>query len=170
MAEIGDLIRAHSVDPDIDIRRFADGLLWALVTVNRDAHARNYSIMLDRRSARLAPLYDLQSSLPYVGAGFGDREMAMRYGSRFSIYSSNSDHSLIDTAARLGLPARWVIDRAEELAAAAPSALAAEADLLPIEAHQHLRTEELLDRLQRRCASVAKTSTANRRRLDNPTP
>ena len=165
MAVIGDLIRAHSVDPEADIRKFADGLLWALVTVNRDAHARNYSVLLDRRSARLAPLYDLQSSLPYVGAGLGEREMAMRYGSTFTVYSSNSDHSLIDTAARLRLPADWVVGRAEALAEAAVAAFTAEADRLQPGAHEHLRVEEFLDRLRRRCASVAKTAAANRLRM-----
>ena len=91
--------------------------------------------------------------------------MAMRYGSQFTVYSSNSNHSLIDTAARLKLSAGWVIDRAESLAAAAVDAFTAEIDNLPHDAHKHLRTEEFLDRLRIRCESVCKTAAANRLRI-----
>lgn len=164
MAQIADLLRSHSHDPDTDVRKFADGLLWALVTVNRDAHARNYSVML-AGTVRLAPLYDLQSSLPYADPKLGKREMAMRYGSGFTVYNSNSDHSLIDTAARLRLPAGWVIGRAEALAGQAVEAFTTAVERLPPAAHGHLAAEELLDRLSRRCDSVAKTAAANRRRL-----
>jgi len=40
----------------------------------------------------------------------------MRYGSAFTVYSAASDHSLIDTASRLSLPTRKVIDRARNSA------------------------------------------------------
>ena len=168
MAAIAGIIETHSTDPDTDLRRFADGLLWALVTINRDAHARNYSLTLEPSTVRLAPLYDLNSTLAYSSSGIGEREMAMRYGSRFTVYSSNSNHSLIDTAARLKLPAGWVIDRAESLAAAAVDAFTAEIDNLPHDAHEHLRAEEFLDSLRIRCESVSKTAAANRLRAATP--
>ena len=164
MSTVSDLIAQHSTDPGSDLRNFADGLLWALVTINRDAHARNYGLVFHGGSTRLAPLYDLNSSLAYSGSKIGEREMAMRYGSAFSVYSSNSNHSLIDTAARLQLPAEWVIERAESLAAGAVEAFTDEADLLPPDAHKHLRAEAFLERLHRRCESVAKTASANRRK------
>ena len=93
---------------------------------------------------------------------------AMRYGSQFTVYSSNSNRSLIDTAARLKLSAGWVIDRAESLAAAAVDAFTAEIDNLPHDAHKHLRTEEFLDRLRIRCESVSKAAAANRLRAATP--
>ena len=165
MVAIASLLRVHSTEPDTDVRKFAEALLWALVTINRDAHARNYSMMLEADgSVRLAPLYDLNSSLAYFSSGFGEREMAMRYGSQFTVYSANSDHSLIDTAARLDLSSRWVIDRAESLAGAAVAAFTDEANRLPAKAHEFLEAEVFLDRLRRRCDSVAKTAAANRRR------
>lgn len=165
MGAIAGLLRVHSTDPDADVRKFAEALIWALVTVNRDAHARNYSVMLEAGgTVRLAPLYDLNSSLAYFSSGFGEREMAMRYGGRFTVYSADSDHSLIDTAVRLDLPGRWVIERAESLAGAAVDAFTDEANRLPVEAHEFLETEVFLDRLRKRCDSVAKTAAANRRR------
>ena len=165
MGAVADLLRLHSTDPDADVRKFAEALLWALVVVNRDAHARNYSVMLEAEgTVRLAPLYDLNSSLAYFSSGFGEREMAMRYGSQFTVYSANSDHSLIDTAVRLDLPAHWVIDTAERLADAAVDAFTDEANRLPAETHKFLDAEVFLDRLRRRCDSVAKTAASNRRR------
>ena len=168
MAAIGDLIMVHCTDPETDVRRFADGLLWALVTINRDAHARNYSLMFRAGTVELAPLYDLNSSLAYFSSGLGERETAMRYGTSHTVYSSNSDHSLIDTAARLKLPSAWVIDRAEQLAAGAPDAFASEIERLPRDACQFLQADEFMDRLCRRCDSVANTAATNRRRAAAP--
>ena len=48
----------------------------------------------------------------------GTKPIVVVGGSRLTVYSSNSNHSLIDTAARLKLSAGWVIDRAESLAGA----------------------------------------------------
>ena len=168
MAAIGDLIMVHCTDPAADVRRFADGLLWALVTINRDAHARNYSLMFKAGAVELAPLYDLNSSLAYFSSGLGERETAMRYGTNHTVYSSNSDHSLIDTAARLKLPSGWVIDRAEQLATGAVDAFASEIDSLPRDASQYLDADEFLDRLRRRCNSVANTAATNRHRAAAP--
>ena len=169
MSRLADAIQVHSDDPETDLCRFADGLLWALICVNRDAHARNYSIIHRPGSTRFAPIYDLNSSLAYSIEGVGERSMAMRYGSQFTVYSSNSDHSLIDTAARLGLSPEWVIDRAESLAAATVDGFASEIDNLPVDAHRHLRAEEFLNGLRIRSESVSKTAAANRRRLKTPT-
>ena len=83
--------------------------------------------------------------------------------------SSNSNHSLIDTAVRLELPPEWVIDRAEALAAATVDGFTAEIDNLPVGAHRHLRAEEFLNSLRIRSQSVSKTAAANRLRLKTPT-
>ena len=163
---IGDTLWSYSSEPDQDVKRFAEALLWALLTVNRDAHARNYSLLLDGGETRLAPIYDLHSSLPYVAQGLGQREMAMRYGSDFSIYSAGSDHALTDLAARLALPPQWVLDRADGLAATAADAVTAEIDDLPTSLTELAAVsdlEQFLPRLRHRCAAVAKTVTANRR-------
>ena len=169
MSRLADAIQLHSDDPETDLRRLADGLLWALISVNRDAHARNYSIIHRPGSTRFAPIYDLNSSLAYSIEKVGERPMSMRYGSQFTVYSSNSNHSLIDTAVRLKLPPEWVIDRAEALAAATVDGFTAEIDNLPVDAHKHLRAEEFLNSLRIRSESVSKTAAANRLRLKTPT-
>ena len=169
MAAIGDFMHRHCLDSDTDVRKFADGLLWALITVNRDAHARNYSLLLSGRGVRLAPLYDLQSSLPYGVSKLGEREMAMRYGSTYSIYSASSNHSLADVAARLSLPDTWLIDRAEELAASTNEAMVAEIEELGTEARSLLDVDDLLKRLNIRTKAIASTVEANRARIQRRT-
>lgn len=171
MSAVHDLIENHSTDPDTDLRRFADGLLWALITINRDAHARNYSLLLSAHAVRLAPLYDMNTSLAYDNiTGIGDREMAMRYGTAFTVYSASSDHSLIDVAARLSLPASEVIDRAEVLNEQLVGSFEASIAALPAEAANLLSAERLLDRLHRRSDAVAKTIAANRHRAAPGSP
>jgi HipA-like C-terminal domain len=47
------------------VRGFADALIWNWLIAGTDAHAKNYSLLLSRGEARLAPLYDIASALPY---------------------------------------------------------------------------------------------------------
>lgn len=162
---IGDVIRNFSADPDTDLRRFADGLLWALILVNRDAHARNYSLLLRASDVRLAPLYDLQSSLPFVARRIGERHLAMRYGSDFTVYSAGSDHALLDLAARLVLPPEWLLDRAEALAGRVAGAVADEIEALPPQTQSLHGLEQFRERLAQRVVGVQRTIDANRRRL-----
>ena len=61
-----------------DIWTFLDAVAFNWLTLGTDAHARNYALMHHGHSTRLAPLYDLNSFLPYVV----DRpaHLAMRIG------------------------------------------------------------------------------------------
>jgi len=61
-----------------DIATFTDAIAFNWLTGATDAHARNYALMHHGPHTRLAPLYDLNSFLPYAG----DRQtsLAMRVG------------------------------------------------------------------------------------------
>jgi serine/threonine-protein kinase HipA len=50
---------------DDAVWRFADALIWNWLIAGTDAHAKNYSLLLAEDQVRLAPLYDVASSLPY---------------------------------------------------------------------------------------------------------
>jgi serine/threonine-protein kinase HipA len=64
--EIIDLIRQYSSKREEDETRFIDALIFNWVICGTDAHAKNYSFLIAAYGAvRLAPLYDLVSSLPY---------------------------------------------------------------------------------------------------------
>lgn len=64
-ADIAALLRSRSNDPEADVRRFLDGLIYNWLIVNTDGHAKNYSLLIAAGQVRLAPLYDLCSLLPY---------------------------------------------------------------------------------------------------------
>lgn len=77
VADCTDLIYRVSAVPAADMLSFADALLFNLAIGNRDAHAKNFSILLEgRRSPRLAPLYDLVCTTAYEF----DPKMAMKMG------------------------------------------------------------------------------------------
>jgi serine/threonine-protein kinase HipA len=63
---------------------FYRALVFNVVAGCTDAHAKNYSLMLDRRSVRLAPLYDLLSYAAYWD-GSARIESAMSVGGEYSL-------------------------------------------------------------------------------------
>ena len=46
--------------------RFFDALVFSWAVAATDGHAKNYSLLLDGAQARLAPIYDVNSALPYT--------------------------------------------------------------------------------------------------------
>ena len=163
-AAAGDLIRRHSTDPDNDVRRFRDALLFAWATVNRDAHIRNYSVLIEPSSVRLAPLYDLGSSLPFTDTPVGQRKLAMAIGDDCTIYRSDAANALPTLAAHLRLPAGETIDAAERIAAEAPEAIRSAAETLPADAPLEA-AEKLVARADKRSVNCLKAVAANRSRI-----
>lgn len=103
------------------VRRFADALVWNWLVAGTDAHAKNYSLLLAGPEARLAPLYDVASALPY---GVHERKLrlAMKLGGDYRLHP---DRNPWPKAAReLGVDATTLVDRVRELAARAPDAFA----------------------------------------------
>lgn len=47
------------------VEAFVEALAFNWLIGGTDAHAKNYSVLLDARQVRLAPLYDVASALPY---------------------------------------------------------------------------------------------------------
>jgi len=66
ISQIATLIRRVSADPEADVERFLKANMFNWLIGGTDAHAKNYSFLIDAGDAmRLAPLYDLSSQLPY---------------------------------------------------------------------------------------------------------
>lgn len=61
---------------DVDV--FLDAVAFNWLTVGTDAHARNYALLHHGQATRLAPLYDLNSFLPYASGH--PAHLAMRIG------------------------------------------------------------------------------------------
>jgi serine/threonine-protein kinase HipA len=87
-----------SEDPQADHERFLAAVLFNLLIGGTDAHAKNYSILWDRGPAmRLAPLYDVNSILPYVRPHGRDYDWqrvrsSMRIGSQYALMNLQARH------------------------------------------------------------------------------
>ena len=60
-----ELLRTWSTVPARDIPAFIDGLIFNILLGNADAHAKNYSFLYIDGERRLAPFYDLVSTLAW---------------------------------------------------------------------------------------------------------
>lgn len=92
--QIGQLIRDVSDSAHEDVLTFVKSLIFNFLISGTDAHAKNYSILLAPQShIRLAPLYDLASSLPYPQSisSFKAR-MAMKIGGEYKIMAIKKRH------------------------------------------------------------------------------
>ena len=78
--QIVNLLRSHVTDghAPTDIETILDAVAFNWLIMGTDAHARNYAVMHHADSTRLAPLYDLNSFLPYRGER--STALAMRVG------------------------------------------------------------------------------------------
>jgi len=79
------LLRTFSGRPTEDVQRFVDAILFNWLIGGTDAHAKNYSMLIGAEGrARLAPLYDVASILPY---GFDPQRvrLAMKIGGEYGL-------------------------------------------------------------------------------------
>lgn len=137
LQQIGQLLGAN--DPD-GRGRFADAIIANYLIGAPDAHAKNYSLLLVRRSARLAPLYDVASGLTYRKDGsLRFTKAAMSIGGERRFGAVLPEHWR-KAAKNLGVDGDALLERVRELASAIPDALRDEVERLPHEAaRQRLR-------------------------------
>ena len=102
---------------DDAVGRFADALIWNWLVAGTDAHAKNYSLLLAGDQVRLAPLYDIASSLPY---GSHERKLrfAMKIGGDYRVFPFQNIWP--EAARELALDVDAHVGRVRELAAIAP--------------------------------------------------
>jgi serine/threonine-protein kinase HipA len=105
-----------------DLTRFVDAMIFNWLIVGTDAHAKNYSLLLAPGQVRLAPLYDLNSYLPYRVDGI-EPTLSMFIGTA----DTGVDHIGLTQwrsfAKSVGVPADLVFSRIDELATHLPSAI-----------------------------------------------
>ena len=147
---VADLLWSETDDTDASVRRFADGLIGSWVLLASDAHAKNYSVMLSGGSARLAPLYDVCSEVPWrTDAEMPYIQMAMRSGRSFDASAMGAEEWSA-CATDLRLPPRELWDRVEEIATALPAAVARAAEDLAPELRSNQHVERLIEVMQDR--------------------
>jgi serine/threonine-protein kinase HipA len=108
-------------------RRFMDALAFNWIIAGTDAHAKNYSLLLSGSEARLAPLYDLASALPYDEMHAPKLRMAMRIGGEYRIAAIRARHWR-RLAEGCGLDPDATVARIDDLAARTPDAFKAVAE------------------------------------------
>lgn len=137
-----------------DVETFARAIIFNYLTKGSDAHARNYSMLLTPGDVRLAPLYDLNSTLLF-GETAEARTLAMRIGGEDRLDSISLGNWKL-FASEVKLDEAWVLHQVQTMAAAIPSAAAdvcAQPDLAAI-------APKALHRLAERCTQWASRASA----------
>ena len=67
LADCFNLIDTHSSQPALDKKRLIEFIVFNYYTGNADAHGKNISFLYEKGRIRLAPFYDLMSTLVYDG-------------------------------------------------------------------------------------------------------
>jgi serine/threonine-protein kinase HipA len=83
-----DLVRRVSARPAVDVLKLLDAAIFNLIVGNADAHGKNFSILYGEEGSRLAPLYDLLSTIAYPELS---PKMAMRLGKKATLQEMDTD-------------------------------------------------------------------------------
>ncbi|MFI5894409.1 type II toxin-antitoxin system HipA family toxin [Actinoplanes sp. NPDC051513] len=105
----------------VEVERFVDALALNWLIAGTDAHAKNYSLLRVQRQVRLAPLYDVASSLPYDDMYLPRLRLAMKIGSEYRVEAITGKHWRA-LATRNGLDPDRTIERIDALAGRLPGA------------------------------------------------
>lgn len=73
------MIREISSPPVFDIKELLQGILFNVIIGNNDAHSKNFSLLYQDSKTRLAPFYDMISTVYYPNLA---SKMAMKVGSK----------------------------------------------------------------------------------------
>lgn len=94
------MLRKTGAPAHKNLRSFTKMLLFNYLIAAPDAHAKNYSLLIDKNAAYLAPLYDVASMLPYtrrpgeirLAMGIaGENRVAMLSAHRLSTFAEAND-------------------------------------------------------------------------------
>lgn len=107
-----------------DVWRFVDALAFNWLIAGTDAHAKNYALLLHGSWARLAPLFDVSSFLPYDDSKGHRVNLAMKVGDGYRLTRADRPDAWQKSASELGLDAHDVVARVVDLAGRVPAAVA----------------------------------------------
>jgi serine/threonine-protein kinase HipA len=111
------LVREASSVPALDLQALLDAIIFNFLVGNHDAHGKNFSLLYNdeddhRRITRLAPLYDVLSTIYYPQLS---KKMAMKIGGEYSSDLIGPEH-FEKLAKEAGLGSPLVKRRVPELA------------------------------------------------------
>ncbi len=151
--DIARAIRSHSSRPGEDLRTFVKAIALNWVIGGTDAHARNFSFLIGAGgSARLAPLYDLASALPYSGHYPPTLKLAMKIGGEARLGYVHMRH-WERFAAQVGMSSEEVLAICEAVADQTPDRLSDLVAAARVRGVDHPVAERLKDGVARHAAS-----------------
>lgn len=108
--ECGEIIRYYVASAMIDVLRFFRVVLFNFITLNDDAHLKNFSLLSNGREYHLSPAYDLiNTSLQiYEPRIFALEKGLFKEGMQFSGVRSVSARDFMEFGRRIGLPHKIV--------------------------------------------------------------
>jgi len=110
-----ELIRTVSTNAIVDVQSFVDAIAFNWIIAGTDAHAKNYSLLIGAEGrARLAPLYDIASILPY-DFDLQRVRLAMKIGGKYRLRDIGL-RQWDNLAAELRMDRNKVIGRTRDLA------------------------------------------------------
>ncbi|HKJ61131.1 MAG TPA: HipA domain-containing protein, partial [Hyphomicrobiales bacterium] len=155
IAQITALLSA-SGRPSEDRDRFIRACAYNFVILGTDAHAKNYSLLLGRQGRfRLAPLYDIISSLPYSAGPKSDR-IAMSIDGKYKVHQIMPRHWEAE-AKKSGFDAARALAHIRDIIARLPDeALTFQKQCKDDRADANDLTK-LVDLIADRCSALART-------------
>lgn len=144
IATIAQLLSSNpdAADARDNARRFFDAIVFNVAALGTDAHAKNYSLLLDGDRVTLAPLYDLGSHAPYPVRGDALPRLAMSVEGEYRA-AGITTLSLARAGRRLGLDETYAFDRATEITSRIVEAYEASAAI----ARESLGDHEFIERM-----------------------
>lgn len=130
-----DILRKYSANPIEDQLKLWDLIVFNFLLGNTDAHIKNFSLLYgpDLRSIRLAPAYDLVSTVVYEQS---TRNMAFRIAGVCSIDEINAE-VFRKAAKNIGLGERIAMKRFSDMCGRFSAALSLSADRLTEEGYEN---------------------------------
>lgn len=147
------VLRASSA-PDSDRRRFMQAWLFNFVIAGTDAHGKNYSVLHDDAAMRLAPLYDINSLLPYE-LDLRKVRMSMSVDRHYTLLDIMPRHWSAQ-AVDCGVSADRTLADLQTLIGTIPDAASTVADACRRKGLTHPIVDKLQNALVERCRQLAK--------------
>jgi serine/threonine-protein kinase HipA len=95
-------------------RRFFEAIVFNAAAACTDAHAKNFSLLLDGSSVALAPLYDLGTHAPYPLREAKSFQSAMSVGGTYLVDQIGANE-LLTEARRIGVDTEWAAQCIDEI-------------------------------------------------------
>ena len=158
-AEISEAIRTHSGEPEEDAWTFARAIMLNWIIGATGAPAKNFSMLIGVGGrARLAPLYDVASTLPY---DFDTRnlKMATKIGGKYLLEDIYARH-WAKFASEVRLLSTGILDMGTSMADTIPTAFTQAVDKAKTNGLDHPIIARMTDALNARSEQCARVLSA----------